>query len=101
MALYLWHSGFTAEYWAEQISDRSLHLDELAAKAATFGGVTQGSWLAFGSYDMIMLFDMPDNATMAAFVLAVTADGHFTAGETTVLLSKDEGLAALEMAGRA
>lgn len=98
MGLYLFQAGFTAECWAEQIDQLSLHLDDLDAKAVAFGGKSLGTWLAFGEYDMVKLLEMPDNATMAAFVLSATAGGHFSAGKTTVLLSTDEGLAALSQA---
>ena len=98
MGLYLFQAGFTAECWAEQIEQKTLHLDDLDAKVAQFGGKTVGTWLTFGEYDMVKLLEMPDNATMAAFVLSATSGGHFSAGKTTVLLSTDEGLAALGQA---
>lgn len=100
MGLYLWHSGFTADCWAEQISEKSLHFEDLDAMVADFGGKTLGTWLAFGEYDMVKLVEMPDNATMAAFVLAVTSAGYFSGGKTTVLLSMEEGMKALEQAGK-
>lgn len=101
MGLYLFQAGFTAQCWAEQIEQKTLHLDDLDSKVAEFGGKSLGTWLAFGEYDMVKLLEMPDNATMAAFVLSATSGGHFSAGKTTVLLSAAEGLAALNQANAA
>ena len=68
------------------------------ADAAHFGGNVLHSWVAFGEYDFIAVVDMPDNESMAAYVLAMTAKGHYSAGKTTVLLSGDESKAALNRA---
>ena len=48
---------------------------------------------------MIAIVEMPDNESMAAYVLAMIANGHFSAGKTTILLSADEAAGALKRAG--
>ena len=38
-------------------------------------GVVHHSWYAFGEYDIIAVVEMPDNKTMAAYVLAMKRFG--------------------------
>ena len=42
-----------------------------------------------------MLFEVPDNVSLAAVVLAITAGGALASAETTVLLTVEETLEAL------
>ena len=59
-----------------------------AAKAAieANGGTMIGAWMAFGSDDLVVVADMPDDASMAGVALAVSATGAIEGGKTTKLL---------------
>ena len=59
-----------------------------AAKAAieTNGGMMIGAWMAFGSDDLLVIADMPDDASMAGVAFAVSAAGAIVNGKTTKLL---------------
>ncbi len=50
---------------------------------------------AFGDYDVIALVEAPDNVSVAALSLAVTASGALTAIKTTPLMTVEEGMAAM------
>jgi len=53
-----------------------IHRDriQVVSKAVKkLGGKIQGGWFAFGDSDVIAILDMPDNASMAAFALAIGA----------------------------
>lgn len=63
------------------------------------GGTLKGAWLSFGDYDTIVVVDMPDNVSAAAFALAISAGGSCKSIKTTPLLSVEEGLAAMKKAG--
>lgn len=100
MAQYLWQTSLTASAWKAQIAGSSAALVAAGdAGAANFGGRVLHAWIAFGEYDLIAVVEMPDNESMAAFVLAMTAQGHYSAGKTTILLSGAEAEAALKRAG--
>lgn len=104
MALFLWQYAFTSNAWREQIADaasRDVIADDGSEMAEKFGGKVLGSWLAFGEYDIVKMVTMPDNESMAAYVLAMIADGRFSAGKTTVLMTHDEAQSALRRAGDA
>ena len=99
MAQYLWQSSLTSSAWKNQVAgDIAALFDAGDADARHFGGTVLHSWVAFGEYDFIAVVEMPDNESMAAFVLAMTAKGHYSAGKTTILLSADESKAAMQRA---
>ena len=99
MAQYLWQTSLTASAWKDQVAgDIAALFDPGNADAAHFGGKVLHSWVAFGEYDFIAVVEMPDNESMAAYVLAMTAKGHYSAGKTTILLSGEETTSALDRA---
>ncbi|MYD11306.1 MAG: GYD domain-containing protein [Chloroflexi bacterium] len=99
MAQYLWQSSLTSSAWKNQVAgDITALFDAGDDDAKHFGGKVLHSWVAFGEYDFIAVVEMPDNESMAAFVLAMTAKGHYSAGKTTILLSSDETKAATQRA---
>jgi len=99
MAQYLWQTSLTSSAWKDQVSGNIAALFDVGdAGAAHFGGKVLHAWVAFGEYDFIAVVDMPDNESMAAYVLAMTAKGHYSAGKTTILLSSDETERAMNRA---
>ncbi len=66
------------------------------------GGKLHGFWYAFGSHDGLTLWEAPDNVSMAAVAIAIGGGGALSSFETTVLLTVEETLEALQQAtGRA
>jgi uncharacterized protein with GYD domain len=57
-----------------------------------------GFWYAFGDHDGYNLWEAPDNVSMAATALAIGASEALSSVQTTVLLTVEETLAALEKA---
>jgi uncharacterized protein with GYD domain len=53
------------------------------------GGTLESFYYAFGDFDLIVIMELPDNASAAAFSLAVSASGASKV-KTTVLLSPEE-----------
>lgn len=91
MAQYLWQTSLTSSAWKDQVSGNIAALfDTGDSNAGYFGGKVSHAWVAFGEYDFIAVVEMPDNESMAAYVLAMTAKGHYSAGKTTILLSSEE-----------
>jgi uncharacterized protein with GYD domain len=63
------------------------------------GGKVGSFWMTFGDYDLVGILEMPDNASAAAFAMAVAAGGACKNVKTTPLLSIQEGLEAMKKAG--
>jgi len=57
-----------------------------------------GFWYAFGDHDAYDLWEAPDNVSMAATAIAISAGGALSALQTTVLLTAEETLAAVQEA---
>jgi uncharacterized protein with GYD domain len=57
--------------------------------AASLGGNVECVYYAFGEYDIYGIVDMPDNASMAAFVLKAAASGRVTLN-TVALMTTEE-----------
>ncbi len=66
---------------------------ETAAKG--LGGSVESLYYVFGEDDIILILDMPDNASVAAFSLAVSAAGGATVA-VRVLLTAEEIDAAVK-----
>lgn len=100
MPLYLSKFSYAPDTWAKLIGkpeDR-----RLAAQSyiESVGGKLHGFWYAFGTYDGYNLWEAPDNVSMAAVALAISAGGALSSFETTVLLTVDETMDALRKAGK-
>ena len=94
MPLYLTQFSYTPETWArlaQNPEDRSL-----AARryVESVGGSLVGFWYAFGGHDGYTIWDAPDNVSMAAVAIALSAGGALSKCETTVLVTIEETLEA-------
>ena len=71
-----------------------------AAKAAieANGGTMIGAWMAFGGEDLVVIADMPDDASMAGVALAVSAAGAIVGGKTTRLLDMPTAVEGMKKA---
>ena len=64
------------------------------------GGTLVGSWMSFGEYDAAFIVEGSDNIGAAAISMAVTASGAFRSFKTTPLLTMEEGIEAMNKAGK-
>ena len=65
------------------------------------GGQLRDMYFCFGDYDGVGLAEFPSNVEAAAASLAIAASGGFSNIKTTVLISMDEAVQAMEKAGEA
>ena len=78
--------------------DRTAAVRELTK---SLGGKLEGFWLAFGEMDFIVIAELPDSQSAAAFALAAESRGSISELKTTELLSWADGLKAFKKAGAA
>ncbi len=62
------------------------------------GGKLVGGWLCFSEYDAVIIFDVPNEESMAALSIAVAAGGAIKASKTTLLMTAAQGVEALKKA---
>lgn len=99
MALYMYQAAYTAESWAAQIKDPQNRVESIGQQVCeAAGGQFIGGWLCFGDYDLVIIADVPDNESMAAIALAVGSGGSIQSSKTTVLMSGEQGVVALQKA---
>jgi uncharacterized protein with GYD domain len=98
MALYLTKFSYTPETWARLIANPEDRRKAAQQYIESVGGKLHGFWYAFGTHDGYNLWEAPDNVSMAAVALAITAGGALSSLETTLLLSVDDTIDALRKA---
>jgi uncharacterized protein with GYD domain len=98
MAKYLFQGAYTSEPWAAQVQNPQNRLDVVRPVIERLGGRIECAYLAFGEYDIVAIFEMPDNISMAAFALAAAAGGAVKAMKTTPLMTIEEGIEAMRKA---
>jgi uncharacterized protein with GYD domain len=98
MPMYLTRFSYTPETWAMLIAHPEDRSRAAQAYIESVGGTLHGFWYAFGTYDGINLWEAPDNVSMAAVVLAIGGGGALSSIETTVLMTIEETMDALQKA---
>ena len=98
MPFYLTQFSYTAATWSKLIKNPEDRRVAAKQYIEAVGGKLHGFWYAFGGHDAYILWEAPDNASMAATALAITAGGALSSFETTVLMTVEETLEALKKA---
>ena len=98
MPLYLSKFSYTPETWARLIGNPEDRRIAAQTYIESVGGKLHGFWYAFGEHDGYTLWEAPDNVSMTAVALAIGSGGALSSIETTVLLSVDETMEALNKA---
>ena len=101
MAHFMLQVAYTPDAWATLVKRPQNRLDLVRSVVERLGGRVEGGWMSFGEYDAVVIVEMPNNVTAAAFSMAVAAGGALKAAKTTPLLTFDEGIQALRQAAEA
>jgi uncharacterized protein with GYD domain len=99
VAIYLSKFSYTPETWARLVANPEDRREAAKSYIESVGGTLHGFWYAFGTHDGYNLWEAPDNVSMAAVALAISGGGALSSFETTVLLTVEETLEALQKAG--
>ena len=57
-----------------------------------------GGWYSFGEFDIVLVADVPNNESMAAIAIAVTAGGAIKASKTIRLMTGVQAVEAMKKA---
>jgi uncharacterized protein with GYD domain len=99
MPVYVTQFAYTPEAWAaltDNPEDRSAPVRE---QVESMGGRLICWYLSFGDYDGLTIYEVPDDATAGAVVLAAARRGHLRATKTTRLFTAEEGMEMMRRAG--
>lgn len=99
MAVYMLQIAYTPEAWAAMVKKPQDRIEAVRPAVEKFGGKIVCGYLAFGEYDVVAIFEMPNNVSAAAFAMAIGAGGACNKVKTTPLMSTKEGVDAMKKAG--
>lgn len=90
MDYFLLQGAYSTESWKSLINNPVNRVEAVKPVVEKLGGKIETAFFAFGEYDVVLILQMPDNVTAAAFSLAAT--GTFKSSRTVPLLTMDEGI---------
>ena len=99
MATYLFQFSYSLEAVKGMVAkpqDRRGAAEKVIAAA---GGRLLDMYFCFGDYDGVATAEFSSNVDVAAASLAISASGGFSNVKTTVLITMDEAVQAMEKAG--
>ena len=101
MPLYLVQGTCTPEAWAAMLQNPSDRSEAIRALGDRRGGRMVGYYFAVGEYDVVCIWEFPDNVSASAAALAVTSGGALKAIKTTPLMTVEEAMQAMRRPGEA
>lgn len=99
MAYYLFQGAYTPEALATLIKKPENRIEVVAKAVEKLGGKVLSGWFCFGEYDVVLIYELPDNVSAAAFSIAAAAGGALKANKTTPLFNADETIRIFQKAG--
>ena len=101
MPLYMSQVSYTSEAWAAMTQSPEDRSEVFGSLTESMGGRLLSWYYTFGEYDVVVIYEAPDENTAAAIVLAAISPGHLSRVKTTVVLSAQAGVEAMRKAGEA
>ena len=98
MPFYLTRFSYTPATWARLSKNPEDRRAAATQYVEAVGGKLHGFWYAFGDHDAYALYEAPDNVSMAAMAIAISAGGALSSYQTIALLTVEEALAAMRKA---
>jgi uncharacterized protein with GYD domain len=95
MPLYMYQASYTAKSMADQLKQPQDPVELIRAPLEELGATIVVAGFPFGEYDVVIVYDAPDDMTAASVAMAVAAAGEVRSGKTTRLLSGQEWLESL------
>jgi uncharacterized protein with GYD domain len=95
MALYMYQASYTAKSMAAQLTEPQDPVEAIRPALEDVGAKLVVAGFPFGEYDLLVVYEAPDDMTAASVAMAVAAAGEVKSGKTTRLLSGQEWLESL------
>lgn len=98
MPYFLFQASYTAQAISGLISNPEDRSTAIRSLVEGVGGRVESSYYAFGDYDIVIIAELPDNASMAALSMVAASSGATLNIKTTVLIPISEGVEAARKA---
>ena len=99
MAHYLVQASYSSGSWAAQIKNPQNRIEQVGKMFASKGIKFLSGYYSFGEFDVCLILEGPNNGSTASALIATAAGGAISKIQTTVLMTAEEGLEAIEGAG--
>ena len=91
----MYQASYTAKTMAAQLREPQDPVEVLRPTLEDLGAQILVAGFPFGEYDLLVVYDAPDDMTAASVAMAVAAAGEMKSAKTTRLLSGQEWLESL------
>jgi uncharacterized protein with GYD domain len=98
MPLYVYQASYTAESIAAQIKEPQDRIEAVRPAFEAMGAKIIVGGFPFGEYDVLAIYEAPDDTIAGALALTIAAGGATKSAKTTRLLSGAEWIASLQKA---
>jgi uncharacterized protein with GYD domain len=98
MALYMYQAAYTAESLAAQIKEPHDRIEAVRPGLEAMGAKILAGGYPFGDYDVLVIYEAPDDTVAASVAMAVAAGGAVRSARTTRLLNGEEWVESLRKA---
>lgn len=95
MPLYMYEGAYTPESLAAQIREPRDRIEVVKPAFDAIGAKILAAGYPFGQYDVVVVYEAPNDTAAASLALAVAAGGAVKTAKTTKLLSGQEWIASL------
>ena len=95
MPLFMYQASYSAKSMAAQLKDPQNPEEAITSALEDLGATIVVAGFPFGEYDVLVVYDAPDDMTAASVAMAVAAEGELRSAKTTRLLSGQEWLESL------
>jgi uncharacterized protein with GYD domain len=90
MTLYMYQASYTAKSMAAQLKEPQDPVEAIRPTLEELGAKLLVAGFPFGEYDVLVVYEAPDDMTAASVAMAVGATGEVKSAKTTRLLSGQE-----------
>lgn len=98
MPVYMYQAAYTPEAMAAQIREPHDRIEAVRPAFEALGATFVAAGHPFGEFDILVIFDAPDDTTAASIAMAVGAGGAVRSARTTRLLTGQEWVESLRKA---
>jgi uncharacterized protein with GYD domain len=98
MPMYMYQGAYTSESIAAQIKEPKDRIEVVKPVFDAIGAKILAAGYPFGEYDVVVVFDAPDDTVAAGLALGIAAGGAVRSAKTTRLLSGQEWIESLQKA---
>jgi len=98
MPLYMYQAAYTAESMAAQVKEPQDRIEAVRPFFEAMGATILAGGYPLGEYDVLAIYEAPDDTTAAALAAAIGAGGATRSAQTTRLLSGAEWVESLRKA---